>query len=182
MKSTFCRIPFYFLRHGETDHNVRKIYDDCTETHLNENGKQQAIQVERILRSLPIVTVCSSPLLRAQQTKNIVVGNKPVDDVVIDEFRECPSSLWRLFLAAETRELAMEERALIHAFTNQVKSGLEKALQYNTPILLVAHGGTYWALTHLLELEGNRKIRNCELTYIFPEGSENWKAGPIVMK
>lgn len=182
MKFAFRRTPFYFLRHGETDHNVHKIYDDFTEIHLNENGEKQALQVQRIFRSLPIATVCSSPLLRVQQTKNIVLENKRVHDVILDEFRECPSSLWRLFLAAETRELTIEEWALINEFIHQVKDGLEKALQYNAPMLLVAHGGTYWALAHLLQLQGNRKIGNCILTYISPEESEIWRAEPILME
>jgi broad specificity phosphatase PhoE len=182
MKFAFRRTPFYFLRHGETDHNVHKIYDDFSEIHLNENGKKQALQVQRIFRSLPIATVCSSPLLRVQQTKNIVLENKLVHDVILDEFRECPSSLWQLFLAAETRELTIGEWTLINEFTQRVKDGLEKALQHNAPILLVAHGGTYWALAHLLQLQGNRKIGNCVLTYISPEEPEIWRAEPILME
>jgi len=182
MKLTFRRVPFYFLRHGETDHNVHKIYDDFTEIHLNENGKKQALQVQRILRSISLATVCSSPLLRVQQTKNIVLENRPVYNVVLDEFRECPSSLWRLFLASETRELTIEEWSLINEFTHRIKNGLEKALQYNEPILLVAHGGTYWALAHLLQLQGNRKIGNCVLTYISPTESGIWRAEPILME
>ncbi len=182
MKFAFRRIPFYFLRHGETDHNVHKIYDDFTEIHLNENGKKQALQVQQTLQSIPLTTVCSSPLLRVQQTKRIVLGNRPIHDVVLDEFRECSSSLWRLFLASETRELTIEEWTLINEFTHRIKNGLEKALQHNDPILLVAHGGTYWALAHLLQLQGNRKIGNCVLTYISPEEPEIWRAKPILME
>lgn len=182
MKFAFHRTPFYFLRHGETDHNAHKIYDDFTEIHLNENGKKQALQVQQIFHSLPVATVCSSPLLRVQQTKSIVLANKLVHDVVLDEFRECPSNLWRLFLAAETRELTIKEWALINEFTRRVKTGLEKTLQYNAPVLLIAHGGTYWALAHLLQLQGNRKIGNCIPMYIFPEELEIWKAEPILIK
>lgn len=76
----------------------------------------------------------------------------------------------------------MEEWALINEFTHRIKDGLEKALQYNTPILLVAHGGTYWALAHLLQLQGNRKTGNCVLTYISPAESEIWRAEPILME
>lgn len=63
---------------------------------------------------------------------------------------------------------------------NVVKDGFEKALQYNATILLVAHRGTYWALTHLFQLQGNRKIGNCVLTYISPAESEIWRAEPIL--
>lgn len=182
MEFAFRRVPFYFLRHGETDHNVHKIYDDFTEIHLNENGKNQALRVQRTFRSIPVATICSSPLLRVQQTKNIVLENRPVHDVILEELRECPGALWRLFLAAETRELTLEEWALINEFTQRVKNGLEKALEYNTPILLVAHGGTYWALAHLLQLQGDRKIGNSILTYITPQEPGIWSAEPILME
>jgi probable phosphoglycerate mutase len=180
MNLALRRVPFYFLRHAETDHNVHKIYDDFAEVHLNEKGKKQALQIQNLFRSLPIKTVCSSPLLRVQQTKNIVLENRQVRDIVLDEFSECPGSLWRLFLAAEERTLKTEEWALINEFTHRVKNGLEKALTYDSPMLLVAHGGTYWALAHLLQLQGDRKIGNCILTYISPQESEAWKAEPIL--
>jgi probable phosphoglycerate mutase len=180
MKFAFRRVPFYFLRHGETDHNVHKVYDDFAEVHLNENGRRQARQVQRILRSLHIATVCCSPLLRAQQTKHIVLENKDILDVTLDELRECPGSLWRLFLASETRKLTLEEWQIINEFIERVKNGLEKVLTHRSPILLIGHGGIYWALAHLLQIQGERKIGNCVLTYISPEGSENWKAEPII--
>jgi len=180
IKFAFRKTPFYFLRHGETDHNVHKIYDDVTEIHLNEAGKQQALQVQQVFRPVPIATVCSSPLLRVQQTKNIVLGNRPFQDVVLDELRECPSALWRLFLAEEIRTLTLEEWDLINEFTHRIKIGLEKALAYEAPLLIIAHGGTYWALAHLLQLQGDRKIGNCILTYISPEASGVWRAEPIL--
>ncbi len=174
------KTPFYFLRHAETDHNLYKIYDEFTEKiQLNENGKKQALQVQRIFSSISIATVCSSPLLRVQQTKEIILENKPVEDIILDEFCECSSSLWQLFLAAETGALPSEEWAPIHEFTQRVKTGLEKALQYTSPMLLVAHGGTYWALAHLLDIQGDRKIGNCDLRYIIPDTSGIWKAEPI---
>lgn len=179
-KFAFRRTPFYFLRHGETDHNVHRIYDDLTEVHLNENGKKQALQVQQIARSIPISTVCSSPLERVQQTKKIVLENRAFHDVILDEFRECASSLWKLFLASETRKLTAEEWASIHDFIYRVKDGLEKTLRHNAPILLIAHGGTYWALAHLLQLQGDRKIGNCVLTSITPIEQERWRAEPIL--
>lgn len=182
MKFTFHKIPFYFLRHGETNHNVHNIYDDLVDVHLNEKGQKQAFEVQQIFNSIPITTVCSSPLLRVQQTKNIVLEGRVARNVILDEFRECSSNLWRLFLASETRLLTLDEWAIINKFIYRVKDGLEKALQNDGPILIVAHGGTYWALAHLLQLEGDRKIGNCILTYIFPQESELWRAEPILME
>jgi len=182
MTTALHRTPFYFLRHGETDHNAHQIYDDVTQVQLNEKGHQQALHIQRVLHTLPLSTVCSSPLLRVQQTKNIVIQNKPVRDIICEEFSECPGSLWRLFIAAETTNLTVEEWSLINTFTSRVQQGLSKALQYPGPILIVAHGGTYWALAHLLQLQGDRKIGNCILTYISPVAPNLWRAEPICME
>ncbi|PWU14528.1 MAG: hypothetical protein C5B45_04235 [Chlamydiae bacterium] len=170
------KAPFYFLRHAQTDHNVHRIYDDKNEIEINQNGVQQAIKLQQTIASLPIATVCSSPLRRVQQTKEIVLKNKVFRDVVLEDLRECPSALWRLFLASESRPLTNQEWELIQIFINRIEQGLNQALQQDDPLLLIAHGGTYWALSHLLRLEGDRKIDNCVLVKICPDQQETWKA------
>ena len=131
MKYPFPQIPFYFLRHGETDHNVNKIYDDFAEVHLNETGKRQAYDVQNLFQTTQISTVCSSPLLRVQQTKAIVFENKIIqNNVILDDFKECPGALWHLFLAFENRELETHEWELIDEFLNRVRNGLIKALEF----------------------------------------------------
>lgn len=182
MNAPFEAIPFYFLRHGQTDHNVNQVYDDHTEIPLNLKGERQALDIQNILDHLPIATICSSPLLRVQQTKSILLGEKQVNDIVLDELRECPGNLWRMFLALEERALTEEEWRDIHTFIDRVKKGLEKAFSYPSPLLLIAHGGTYWALTHLLQIEGDRKIDNCILTYITPKETGGWYSQPVAIK
>lgn len=182
MSMFFKPTPFYFLRHGQTDHNVNRVYDDHAEIQLNIEGERQAREIQKILPKLNIATVCSSPLLRVQQTKSISLEKRQVNDVVLDELKECPGNLWRMFLAHEERFLTEEEWLHIHTFIDQVKKGLEKAFAYPSPLLLIAHGGTYWALTHLLEIEGNRKIDNCILTYITPKESGGWQSQPVILQ
>lgn len=183
MKLPFRQIPFYFLRHGETDHNVNKVYDDFAEVHLNENGKRQAYEVQKVFRNTPILTVCSSPLLRVQQTQAIVLENKIVkNNVILDDFQECPGALWQLFLAAENRELKASEWMLINEFLNRIRNGIIKALKYDGPTLVIAHGGTYWALAHLLQIKGDPKIKNCIPMYIKPGVLGTWEAQPVLME
>ena len=92
------KVPFYFMRHAETDHNTYRIYNDAEDVDLNETGKGQAKEVQNLFHSLSLITVCTSPLLRAQRTKEIVLHNKTFDDIVLDGFRECPGMLWKLFM------------------------------------------------------------------------------------
>ena len=175
MKFFVRKAPFYFLRHAQTDHNVHSIYDDENEIELNQKGIQQALELQQVIANLPITTVCSSPLRRAQQTKEIVLKGKMFKDIVLEDLRECPSALWRLFLASELRSLTPQEWELIQVFINRIEEGLNQAFQHDDPLLLIAHGGTYWALSHLLKLEGDRKVDNCMLVEISSQQKDIWK-------
>ncbi len=166
---------FYFLRHAETDHNVQRIYDDEGLFPINERGVEQALEVQKRLLHLPIRTVFTSPLHRVQQTKEFVLQNRTFESHICDEFRECKGELWRLFLASEERELTPSEWVMIHEFTSRVEIGLSTLLSYEGPTLLIAHGGTYWALAHILQLPGNRKIDNCNPVEIIHQNGK-WQA------
>lgn len=175
MSFSLVKLPFYFLRHGQTNHNLSShLYNENTEIGLNEKGISQALGIQTILSRIPISTVCCSPLFRAQQTKEIVLKNKKYKSLDLEDFRECSSDLWRLFLLSEKRSLTEQEFSLVQKFVNQVENGLKHAFQQEQPLLLIAHGGTYWALSQLLQLEGNRKIDNCLLVEISPT-QDGWK-------
>ena len=166
---------FYFLRHGETEHNLRKLYSDDPNVPLNRQGRRQARALRDLLEPLAIATVCSSPLLRAQQTKEIALADLAFEEVVVEELKECPAALWRLFLASESRLLSRPEQQRILAFFKLAEGALRKILSCRPPLLVVAHGGTYWAFSHLLKLEGARKIGNCSLVELFCDEKNRWQ-------
>ena len=64
----------YFVRHGETDWNVKKKIQGKTDVPLNETGKQQAKELADMLLdrkkegTLQVVRAYTSPQLRAAQT------------------------------------------------------------------------------------------------------------------
>ena len=66
---------FYFLRHGETDFNARKILHDETDIPLNEFGRIQANQIKHVISGLPVQTICVSPLRRAIETAEIAAAD-----------------------------------------------------------------------------------------------------------
>jgi uncharacterized phosphatase len=173
--------PFYFLRHGETDHNVRKIYDDYSEVSLNENGIRQALEIQKALDKMQFSTVCTSPLLRAQQTKEIALKNHKYSDISLSDLSECQSELWHLFIAWESRILTQSEWSAIDNFLNRINKGTATALTYDDPVLIIAHGGVYWALMHLLSIHRERTIDNCVLMKFSHDHKENqWKVEPII--
>ena len=55
-------------RHGETDWNAEKRLQGQQDTLLNSRGRNQALKVARLLKSVPLLQVHSSILRRCQET------------------------------------------------------------------------------------------------------------------
>ena len=79
---------FYFLRHGETDWNLRKVVQGQIDVPLNATGLAQARSARDILCDTKIRTICCSPLDRALHTAKIVneIAQRPIE--VIDGLKE----------------------------------------------------------------------------------------------
>ena len=165
---------FYFLRHGQTDHNLYNINHDPSDIELNPTGILQALRVQKILSSIKISTVCCSPLKRAQQTKEIALREIVYNDVIVPEIQECSGTLWELLLEWGKRDLVKEEWDPILEFTERVERGLKSLVNHKDPCLIVAHGGTYWAICHLLGITQNRHIDNCQLVKFHLSPEKRW--------
>lgn len=149
--------PFYFLRHGQTDWNKACRVQGQTDIPLNETGRVQAHEAAQLLASAPITRIISSPLSRARETAEIIALtiNKPM--FIRDEFKEAywgplegkvsPAELtdWRKGKYVEGTEP-------YHEFAVRVARGLNEALSYPGPILIVAHGALYWTVQEILKL------------------------------
>lgn len=57
---------FYYLRHGETDWNLARRIQGCSDIALNARGVAQAEAARDALRGCTIATICVSPLARAR--------------------------------------------------------------------------------------------------------------------
>lgn len=62
------------IRHGETDWNVRGVYQGASDVPLNRRGEGQARDAGRLLRGRGWQGVCCSPLRRARQTAEIIAA------------------------------------------------------------------------------------------------------------
>lgn len=60
------------IRHGETDFNREHRLQGLMATPLNERGREQAAAVARYLQGLLIDALYTSPVLRAQETAEII--------------------------------------------------------------------------------------------------------------
>ena len=84
----------YFVRHGEIESNIRKVYAGWSEEPLTEKGIQQAEMAGEVLKEKGIDALYCSPLRRAVQTAEIIgeaVGLTPVSD---DHFKEMRLGPW----------------------------------------------------------------------------------------
>lgn len=170
------RKPFFYLRHGETDHNAKQILSggDC-DVPLNDCGIKQAQKIRPYIEGLPIQVIYHSPLTRAKQTMETVSQNLKVKQVEIEQLRECEITVW-----LDMNRMANKIKPVsdgTKSFFNQVKAGMLHILESNTLPLIVAHGGVHFALCHLLAIENHSKaIGNCALVHFNPIGETSWTA------
>ena len=68
----FGTSPFYFVRHGETDHTERGIVQGQEETVLNDEGRLSAWKAATLLAPVHLGSIYSSPLRRAWETAAII--------------------------------------------------------------------------------------------------------------
>jgi uncharacterized phosphatase len=163
-KSIIVQKEFYFVRHGQTDHNIsteNKKGDHPHDIPLNETGRNQAKLIVPIISKLPVKSVCSSPLKRVQETKQIITHNLQVDHHDIPDLGECSAKIWKeMSHHGMYSSLPTQGDALL--FMERVKNGLNHALTLPSPSLIVAHGGVHWAICCLMGIDQhNWSINNC---------------------
>ncbi len=71
----------YLVRQGETDWNLNKKFNGCTDIKLNQTGIAQAKQQAENLRNADFKACFSSPQTRARQTCEIICG----EPIILDD-------------------------------------------------------------------------------------------------
>lgn len=61
-------MSIYVIRHGQTDYNLKNIYQGQIDIKLNQTGLQQAEEMAKKFKNLKVDTILVSPLTRAMQT------------------------------------------------------------------------------------------------------------------
>ncbi len=180
--------PFYFIRHGETDWNKQRLMQGQTDTPLNAVGVEQARAAAEFLAGQKITTICVSPLRRAQQTAEIIAARCSVTSIVsVPGLKESnfgiyegqPSGPWRDAWAAGA-ELPGGEN--YEEFLRRSRAALNECLQNPGPVLVVAHGGTFYAARRWALAGAEIKTANCEVLALsppLPDSQHPWTAERI---
>ncbi len=75
-------------RHGQTDWNVLKKIQGCTDIELNEKGIEQAKEARKKLLEYDIDYIIASPLKRAKKTAEIINEGRNIPLIVSDDIKE----------------------------------------------------------------------------------------------
>jgi len=94
-----------FVRHGETPWNVEKRFQGITEVPLNERGRRQAACAAKALRDIKLDAIYSSPRERSVETAEIIRGDRKLEVVHEDAFREMDSGAWEGLTAKDIDRL-----------------------------------------------------------------------------
>ncbi|MDD3367682.1 MAG: histidine phosphatase family protein [Lachnospiraceae bacterium] len=81
-------MELYIVRHGETPWNEQHLLQGRTDIALNENGRQLARETGIALHDVPFDRIFSSPLQRAYETANLILGNRRLEIQTDDRLKE----------------------------------------------------------------------------------------------
>lgn len=168
---------FYFIRHGQTDYNVSEHKVDYVDVSLNSVGLQQAQSLEPLVATLPIRSICFSPLKRAKETKESVAVRLQAAQLEIPELGECSAQVWNEMTQFGSCPQIQHSSDHVKAFIQRTLKGINQALTCEGPVLIVAHGGIHWAMCYLMGITDHTwSIGNCLPVHFFTSDENQWKA------
>ena len=187
-EATLAAVPFWFLRHGETDWNAQGISQGNVDIPLNDVGVAQARAAAAKLRHRGISTIVSSTLSRARVTAEFV-----------GEALGLPVSL-----DADLREVAFgvqEGQKMSGWFTDWVSgiftpegaetfqelqrraiAAANRATSQPPAVLVVGHGALFRSLRAAMGIEPNMRTQNAVPIFCEPPrlGGTAWTLQPVV--
>ena len=152
-------IPFYFVRHGETEANVARQVAGYFDSPLTSKGRQQADSLARICERLDIkpTRIFHSDLSRARDTAYAVNSNLGLDINEMHELREHHFGVhegkmhWNdVFEILESGHAPENGESYDMFYKRTMTVFSEIITNNNDPILITAHGGFMHQIQHML--------------------------------
>ncbi|WP_142848100.1 histidine phosphatase family protein [Telmatospirillum sp. J64-1] len=170
-------MPFYFLRHGVTDHNLARRIMGQLDIPLNERGRDQARAAAELLVGRGIGRIIASPLSRAVETAGLVASVLGVEVVVVEELKERG---WGVIegssITARPHDILPRGAEDVTLFTQRTIAALAGEIGEGAPVLVVAHSGTCRALRRHLGLERvEGRVPNCIPLRFEPRRTGGWR-------
>jgi len=176
-------IPFWFLRHGETDWNAEGRSQGRTDIPLNHVGRMQARRAARTLAGQKIATIVASPLSRARDTAEAAAETLglPVQlDPELAEVNfgaqegEVMGNWYDSWIAGDYTPPGGESFADLCA---RCVRAINRATALPGPVLVVAHGALWRAFRHEAGMTAN--IRTPNALPLWAEPGTPWTLTPL---
>jgi broad specificity phosphatase PhoE len=143
-----------------------------TDIALNEQGIAQAHRAASLLAGVQFATIAVSPLKRTRETAaiiNSVVGGKLLE---IPDLIECSLGGYEgevkgKWLDDWTAGLSIPGAESYQGFIHRACAGVNEALGHESPILIVSHGGVFWAIQKFAGLQ-HFNLENGSPVYLRP--------------
>lgn len=172
---------FYFLRHGQTGRNAQRIFQDVSEP-LSELGLQQAARAAGLLAGEPIRTIVCSDARRASDTAHAVGAALKLVPQARAALRERNfGALIGTSSASIDWACEPEGGETLAQFVTRKRAALDAALQQQPgPVLVVAHGGTLYALAALLGVPIDFELLGNAQPLRFERNGPTWAITPLL--
>jgi broad specificity phosphatase PhoE len=177
------KVPFFFLRHGETDWNAQGLSQGQVEVPLNANGRAQAKRSAAKLAGHGIASIVCSPIGRAQETAHIVSGVLKLPFATEADLREAnfgdqegkKMGPWYDDWVENAYTPAGGETFL--ALRSRVVAALNRALAHPAPVLVIAHGAMFRAVRAAMGLSARVRTENGVPLFCVP--GEPWELDEV---
>ena len=174
----------YLIRHGETDYNVSHRFQGMwVESHLTENGKEQAKAASKLLADVPFDRLFISAAERTRETASLLFPDRSdatydddlrevhigwLADLYIDDIRKKHGDAYDE--AVKTRDYSHFGGETLEEHKARAKRAMDRVLASGgEKVAVVSHGGTIrcliWALTGI-EPSATALLPNCSFALI----------------
>lgn len=159
-------VPFWFLRHGETDWNARRLTQGNVEVPLNAAGRAQAREAAARLRGRGIARIVCSDLGRAVETAEIVggvLGLAFTTDAALREARfgdQEGREMGEWYTRWVTGDYTPEGGEVFADLCARVVPAVNRALAGAGTVLIAAHGGMFRAIRAAMGLSPAVRTEN----------------------
>jgi broad specificity phosphatase PhoE len=172
-------LPFYFVRHGETNWNLKNKRMGSQDIELNQTGSDQSYSAAYILAEMEISKIFTSPQKRAKETANIIASVCELDIEILENLKE--RNLGE-FEGTNNEVSFLNNKGLpkdaedYNNFKDRIIQSFNELL---TPTemypLIVSHGGVFEVLSHILADKSNINCPNGQIFFFTPPINNNIK-------
>ena len=187
-EAALARIPFWFLRHGETDWNARGISQGNVDIPLNPTGLAQARSAAQKLRNRGIASIIASPLSRARATAELAGEALGLPVAIDPDLREVAfgvqegQAMSGWFSDWVSGAFTPQGAETFAALRRRAVAAVNRATALPPAVLIGAHGALFRSLRAAMGIEPNMRTQNAVPIFCEPpaSGDAAWTLQPVV--